>query len=167
MTESSASPIASELPPALASPTRSSRLLLEGRTPARLAWVGPTATPRLAPMWFEFTGVELLLSTFSGARKVSDLAVNPDVTISLDTESFPYRSLRIGGTATLEHTDGLTDSYRRCASRYLGPELAARWCDELGSASQVLIRVRPSWASGSDMGPGDFLARSDDPSHRG
>ncbi len=151
-----------DIPAALAAPSRSTLLLLESRIPARLSWVGTTGEPYVAPMWFEWSENELLLSTFAQAKKVADLETGTSVMVTIDTETFPYRSVRIRGTVNLERTDGLTDSYRRCATRYLGPTLGQTWCEELGDAAQVLIRVHPIWASASDMAAGSFLGSAEE-----
>jgi hypothetical protein len=80
------------------------------------------------------------------------------VAVTIDTEAFPYRHLKLGGVVTLEPADGLADDYRIAAERYLGPELAAAWCDNPSGAEQVVIRLHPTWAVESDMSGTDFMS---------
>ncbi|MEM9134175.1 MAG: pyridoxamine 5'-phosphate oxidase family protein [Actinomycetota bacterium] len=146
------------LPSVLRTPlSRSTQLLLDSRIPARLAWVDGDGLPQVAPMWFEWVDGELLMSSLVGARKLDDLTDGVAVAVTIDTDEFPHRSVRLTGTVTTETAEGLTDSYRRCAERYLGPEAAAEWCANMEGRSQVLLRVRPRRASESDLSTSAFF----------
>lgn len=127
-------------------------LLLESRIPARMAWVAGDATPRIAPIWFGWTGSELVMSTFAGSRKTADLSDGTVVSVSIDTEGFPYRSLSLRGPITARSTRGLSPEYREAASRYLGPLMGERWLAFVGSPDQVVLSMRPTMAIASDMG---------------
>ncbi len=149
------------LPAALRQPdSRNVQLLLESRIPARIAWVDGDGHPQVAPMWFEWDGAELLISTFAGSRKLEDLNDGAKVAATIDTADFPYRSVRISGPVTLESYGGLTDSYRRAAKRYLGESAANAWCTMLEGKPQVLIRLQPTRASASDMSTMPFVANA-------
>lgn len=140
------------LPRVLQSPvSHNVALLLESRIPARLAWVGGDGEPRVAPIWFSWTGEELVMSTFSGSRKTADLVDGTIVSVSIDTEAFPYRNLSVRGPIVVSQTEGLTQHYQDAAVRYLGPVTARRWLDFVGSPDQVLIAMRPRTAVVSDM----------------
>ncbi len=146
------------LPTALRAPeSRTAQLLLASRLPARMAWVDRDGRPQVAPMWFEWDGAELLLSTFAGSRKLDDLADGSQLAVTIDTSEFPYRSVKMSGPITVEPSDGLTDSYRRAARRYLGEQAGSAWCDALTGQVQVLIRLRPTRASVSDMSSMPFI----------
>ncbi len=146
------------LPATLATPqTRSVQLLLASRIPARVAWVDPTDQPRAAPLWFNWTGTELTMSTFAGSKKALEIVEGSTVAVTIDTEAFPYRSLGLRGVVALEPSDGLTDDYRRAAQRYLGEEPGRQWCERLEGLDQVLLRVRPTTAWASDMSDATYL----------
>ncbi len=148
----------SQLPAALQMPlSRNVQLLLEARIPARLAWNDAGGSPRIAPLWFHWTGTSLELSTFAGSRKLDELRDGDLVAVSIDTEDFPYRSLRIRGRVTIEAVDGLTSSYREAARRYLGDGPGQDWCDRLADADQALLTVHPTEASASDMWSAGYL----------
>ena len=142
----------SPLPRVLQAPiSQTVGLLLDSRIPARLAWVGGDGEPRIAPIWFSWTGEELVMSTFAGSRKTADLADGTVVSVSIDTESFPYRNLSVRGPIVVSQTEGLTQHYKDAAIRYLGPAMAERWLEFLGSPDQVLMAMRPRTAVASDM----------------
>ena len=142
----------SPLPSALRAPIANSvALLLESRIPARLAWVGGDGEPRIAPIWFSWTGEDIVMSTFAGSRKTADLVDGTIVSVSIDTEAFPYRNLSMRGPIVVSPSDGLTQHYRDAATRYLGAETGERWLDFLGSPDQVLMTMRPEMAVTSDM----------------
>ncbi len=143
---------ASKLPPLLAGPVDPNvGLLLESRIPARMAWVSGPGEPRVVPIWFHWTGRELLLATFAGARKLRDLKDGSVVAVTIDSEAFPYRSLKLRGRIRVEPADGLADCYRLAAERYLGPQMGQRWLEFLAGADQVVLRLSPTWAVAADM----------------
>ena len=143
------------LPPALDAAVHDPllTLLLESRIPARIAWVAADGTPRLAPMWFSWTGSEVVVSAFAGARKLADLVPPAPVAVSIDTEAFPYRSIAIRGVVTdLSPVPGLTPDYEAAAARYLGDQVGRRWCEALRPhTSQIRITIRPTRAVVADV----------------
>jgi hypothetical protein len=148
-----------KLPSALREPlSRNVQLLLQSRVPARLAWNDAAGKPRVAPLWFRWTGSTLELSTFAESRKLDELHNGDVVALTIDTEDFPYRSLRIRGPVTIEPVQGLTSSYRKAARRYLGHGPARDWCDRLGEADQALLTIRPVEATASEMWGASYLA---------
>lgn len=133
-------------------------LLLGSRIPARLAWSGNGGLPRVVPIWFHWAGERLVMATFAGSRKLAEIVDGSVVAVTIDTDTFPYRHLKMRGPVTLEPVDGLADDYRIAAERYLGSELAESWCNNLAGAEQVVIGLRPTWAVESDMSSMDFMS---------
>ena len=117
-----------------------------------MAWVAGDGTPRVAPIWFGWTGSELVMSTFAGSRKTTQLEDGSIVAVTIDSENFPYRSLSLRGPISLHSTEGLSPDYRAAADRYLGPKMGERWLDFVGSVDQVVITLRPTMAVASDLG---------------
>ena len=113
--------------------------------------------------WFHWTGDELVMPTFVRAPHVARpatrlraLSANPDVAISIDTESFPPHVLLVRGRAAITEVDGIAPEYALAAHRYMGDEPAAAY---LGHADKpgtrmARIAVRPAW-----VGLIDFEAR--------
>lgn len=148
-----------KLPPALRSPlSRNVALLLESRIPARLAWCWE-GSPRVIGIWFVWEEDHgLSMATFAGSPKLGELRAGDPVAVSIDTESFPYRSLRLGGPIALRQTTGLAPEYRAAAARYLGADAGAAWCTQLDGRDQVVLRLVPTWATVSDMSRSPFLS---------
>jgi hypothetical protein len=70
--------------------------LLASTIPARFAYIASDGTPRVLPTWFHWTGEELVMPTFiaaphirRAAARLKALRANPNVAITIDTESFP------------------------------------------------------------------------------
>jgi len=141
--------------------TRNVALLLDSHIPARMAWVSRAGRPRIVPMWFHWTGAELVMVAFAGAAKLEEIAEGDEVAASIDTETFPYRGLRMRGPVTLEPSDGLREEYRIAAARVLGPSAGEAWCRSLEGRGQVAIRLAPRWAAEWDMYRSPFLAEAE------
>ena len=128
--------------------------LLGSTLPARYAYTAADGTPRVVASWFEWTGEELVMPTFIAAPHVSHpayrlraLRANPDVAITIDTESFPPEVLSIRGRATISETDGVAPEYAAAAHRYLGSEQASGYLEQIDQPGTRMARiaVRPAW----------------------
>jgi hypothetical protein len=93
--------------------------LLCSTIPARLAYTVRDGTPRVVPIWFHWTGEELVMATFSPSPKIAALRANPQVAITIDTEDFPPESLLIRGPASVTEMIGAVPEYALAARRYL------------------------------------------------
>lgn len=125
--------------------------LLTAAIPARLAWVGAGSRPHVVPIWFHWTGTELAMTTFRGAQKLDDITDGTVVAVTIDTNEFPYKSLKLRGTVRLAPVDGLSEEYRLATNRYLGEQEGERWLEFLDGADQVVLFVSPTWAKTADM----------------
>jgi hypothetical protein len=128
--------------------------LLESTIPARFAYTALDGTPRIVASWFAWTGEELVLPTFIAAPHVSHathrlraLRANPDVAVSIDTESFPPEVLSIRGRAEIVEAEGVVPEYAEAARRFLGAEQAAEYLAQIDQPGTRMARVavRPSW----------------------
>ena len=130
--------------------------LLHSTIPARLAYTWSDGTPRVVPIWFHWTGEEVVMVSPSDAPKVRALQVNPAVSLTIDSGTWPYKVLLLRGSAQVEIVEGISPEYGAAARRYFGEEQGAAWTDQV---SQMLprtarIAVRPDW-----VGILDFQAR--------
>ena len=120
--------------------------LLGSSIPARVAYTGADGTPRAIPIWFEWTGEEIVMGTFPGSPKVAALRAQPDVAITIDTDSSPPDVLLLRGKAVVTDVPGVVEEYAAAAARYLGagakPYLRQL---ERNNATMVRIAVRPTW----------------------
>lgn len=144
------------------------RQLLQSSIPARLAFIATDGTPRVAPTWFEWNGVEVVMSTYVAgpnagirhpAARIAALRANPTVALTIDTERFPPQSLTIRGCAEIDIVDGLAPEYVASAYRYLGEAASdmVAGMDQPGTV-QARIVVRPTW-----VGLLDFAERVPSP----
>src|SRR5215208_5325550 len=76
--------------------------LLASTIPARYAYTALDGTPRVVASWFVWTGEELVMPTFisaphvrHAAYRVRALRANPEVAVTIDTDTFPPEVLSI------------------------------------------------------------------------
>ena len=122
--------------------------LLTSSIPARIAYTGLDGGPRVVPVGFLWNGAHIVVGTVPTSAKVSALANDPRVAITIDTNGFPPKMLLVRGTAQLELVDGVPDVYLE-ASRRLVPEGDfAEW--EAGVRAlydqMTIITITPDWA---------------------
>jgi hypothetical protein len=143
--------------------TDDAQRLLSSAIPARYAYPALDGTPRIVPSWFVWTGEELVMPTFIAAPHISHAAyrVNalreqPEIAVSIDTESWPPVVLSIRGRAEVSDVDGIVPEYAQAAHRYLGPDVATGMLAQIDHPSTRMARiaVRPTW-----VGVLDFQSR--------
>jgi hypothetical protein len=121
--------------------------LLASKIPARLAYIWTDGTPRVVPIWFHWTGSEVVLGTPPKAPKLKALSKNPKVSLTIDSNDFPNKVLLIRGSARLEAVEGIVPEYALAAERYFGPKQAQAWISQLRGMvpSMVRIGITPEW----------------------
>jgi hypothetical protein len=134
--------------------------LLRSSLPARYAYTAIDGTPRVVPSWFHWTGDELVMPTFVSAPHVRHasyrlraLRANPDVAVTIDTETTPPEALSIRGKASITEIDGIAPEYALAAHRYLGAEAASAYLAQIEHPSTRMARiaVRPTWVGVLDF----------------
>src|SRR5947208_4380262 len=105
--------------------------LLHSTVPARLAYTWRDGTPRVVPIWFHWNGREIVLGTPPKAPKLKTLGAHPQVALTIDSTTFPYRVLSIRGTARVEHLNDVAPEYAAAAERYFGAEQGQAWAAQL------------------------------------
>jgi hypothetical protein len=81
---------------------------------------------------------------------------NPDVAITIDTESFSPNVLLVRGRASVVEVDGVVPEYALAAHRYLGEEGATAYLAQFDVPGTTMARIagRPAW-----VGIVDFQVR--------
>lgn len=134
--------------------------LLASTIPARLAYVALDGTPRVMPTWFHWTGEVLSMPTFLAAPHVRHapgrlqaLRANPDVAVTIDTETWPPEVLTVRGRATITEVEGIPVEYASAARRYLGEEAAREYLDQIAQPGTRMVRIdiHPSWVGVLDF----------------
>lgn len=126
--------------------------LLQSRQLARLAYTWHDGTPRVVPVWFQWTGATLVFGTPVGAPKLKVLRQRPEVAVTVDdSTSWPYRALLLRGHALVEHLDDVAPEYAEAAVRYFGAEQGEVWVATLRGRPMARISVTPTWAAVLDF----------------
>jgi hypothetical protein len=121
--------------------------LLHLSIPAGLAYTWKDGTPRLVPIWFHWTGQEVVFYSLLTAPKMKALADRTPVALTIDQPSWPYKVLLIRGQIRVEMVEGMTPEYEALTMDYLGQELGKAWLEQVGGLSAARICVRPQWVS--------------------
>ncbi|MBS2536388.1 pyridoxamine 5'-phosphate oxidase family protein [Catenulispora sp. NF23] len=125
-----------------------SRELL-ARDITRLAYIATDGTPRSIPIAFSWNGAEIVLCTSKNSAKLPALRQNPQVALTIDTESHPPKILLIRGRAELDVVEGIPEEFLRMNGSYaMTPEQRAEWEAEVRSLYDGMVRVviTPTWA---------------------
>jgi Pyridoxamine 5'-phosphate oxidase len=126
--------------------------LLGSRQPARLAYTWTDGTPRVVPIWFTWTGEEIVFGSPPRAPKLKALAEHRQVAVTIDDASaWPYKALLLRGDATVELLDDVGPEYVQAADRYFGTERGAAWVAQLRGQPMARVGVRPTWAAVLDF----------------
>ncbi len=130
--------------------------LLQSTIPARLAYTWTDGTPRVVPIWFHWTGTEIVMASPPKAPKLRALARDPRVALTIDSNEWPSQVLQIRGSATIELTDDIVPEYALAAERYFGVEQGRAWVEQVRrmGLGMARIAVRPAW-----VGILDFVTR--------
>ncbi len=123
--------------------------LLGSATPARLAYVWRDGTPRVVPMWFQWTGQEFLMGAPPNSPKMAALGDHPKIAFTIDSNDWPYGLLSVRGTAYWDLVDQpLSETfpeYVLMARRYLGEIGAQEFLEalQLRFSHWARISIRP------------------------
>jgi hypothetical protein len=119
--------------------------LLVSAIPARLAYTWTDGTARVIPIWFNWSGGEVVMGSPPRAPKLKALKANPRVAITIDSEGFPAKVLMIRGDARVELRDDVDADYAAAAERYLGEQAGRGWVEGLRGQPMARIVVQPEW----------------------
>jgi hypothetical protein len=121
--------------------------LLQSTIPARLAYNWTDGTPRGVPIWFHWTGREFVLGTPPRAPKLTALARDPHVALTIDSTDWPVKVLLVRGTAAVTMVDGVVPEYALAAERYFGPEQGRAWVEQVRTMQPRMARIAiiPTW----------------------
>ena len=117
------------------------RYLLRSTNLARISYVAGDGTPRVFPMLFHWTGRELVLATFAGAKKIESIRKRPAIAVTIDEASTPPKVLLLRGTATVIDVDGIVPEYRAMHHRYAGVEQGERTVAEVDRPGVRMARI--------------------------
>lgn len=127
--------------------------LLQSTIPARVAYVASDGSPRVVPMLFHWTGEEIVVTSWPDDPKVAALQASPTVSVTIDTDQFPFKVLSLRGEATVTIVDGVANECLPAFSRYFGPDEGHGWVERMRVMSdrQARIAIRPTWVNVVDF----------------
>jgi nitroimidazol reductase NimA-like FMN-containing flavoprotein (pyridoxamine 5'-phosphate oxidase superfamily) len=118
--------------------------LLNSRVPARLAYAWTDGTPRVVPIWFHWTGEDIVMGTPANAPKTNALRDGDAVAVTIDANDWPYHALIVRGHARVSSQRGVVAEYAQAADRYFGTEQGRAWVAQFpDDVPMVRIAVRP------------------------
>ncbi len=98
---------------------------LHGRHVCVLATIGPSGEPVLTPIWYLYRDSRIVVRTGAASIKALNVARDPRVTVCVQDERPPYKSVTVYGRAVIEpDQQGLAADI---ASHYLGAVGAAAY----------------------------------------
>ena len=124
------------------------RELLNSAIPARMAYTGSDGFPRVVPVGFYWNGAQIVVCTSPNAPKVSALATNPKVALTIDTNTFPPHVLLVRGTANVEVIEGVPPEYLEGAKKQVGAQLWQGFEAQVRRIYKQMARITivPEWA---------------------
>ncbi len=99
---------------------------LTGRHVAVLATVGPEGAPVLTPIWYLYRDGRLYMRTGLESVKARNVRRDPRVTVCVQDEEPPYRSVTVYGRASIE-----------AAADNLAAEMATHYLGAVGGAGYM------------------------------
>jgi len=112
--------------------------------------------PFVAAVWYEYRDGRFFIWSAAATAKVTLARRNPAVTLCVQEERMPYKSVIVRGRA--EVVPGLDrDLARRLGARYLGPQVSGpylSWTESAPDASGVTIVVTPTAWRAADYAEG-------------
>ena len=106
--------------------------------------------PHALPIWYQYEDGEVLMGMSGDSLKATLLRAAGRATLTVQTETPPYKYVMVTGPVTVEHEQ--RDDFAM-ASRYLGPELGRWYADNNPSTERsVIARLRPERWTTCDFG---------------
>jgi hypothetical protein len=122
--------------------------LLESSIPVRFAYTGLDGSPRVVPLGFLWKGERFVICKIPGSPKIRALEANPNVAMTIDTQSFPPHVLLVRGTATLKLVDGVPTEFLEASRKQVGSEGMPAFEAQARAMYDKMVRidVEPHWA---------------------
>ena len=100
--------------------------LLNQALPARLATADPrTMQPHVVPVWFEWDGERIWISSFRSTRKIREIRRNPRISIVVDVDNGPLGTCAVtmeGRAELIADPEVVVPRSTTIYARYLGEE---------------------------------------------
>lgn len=124
------------------------RKILDGRNPAVLCTINPDGSPQSSVVWVGTDGDDLVISSEAGRRKVTNLAGEPRVSLSVFDLTDPQRYVEVRGTATAGEDVGRRTAVT-LAEKYAGLGAGDEYVNLPPDVVRVTIRITPERLTGN------------------
>jgi PPOX class probable F420-dependent enzyme len=123
--------------------------LAHGTRTGKLAWVGSTGQPHVAPIWFlvddAADAIEVVFNTGASSAKGKAIRRDPRVSLLVDDDRPPFAYVKLTGNVTVsEDLDDLRHWATRIGGRYMGADRAEEFGARNGVPGELLVRLRPA-----------------------
>jgi PPOX class probable F420-dependent enzyme len=113
---------------------------------ALIAWLS-TARPdgrlHTVPVWFLWTGEEVLITAEPGSVKIRNLRANPRLTLAIDGSRGGHEAVMLEGSAEIGSIGDAGNHLAAYFEKYCASLAAMQWsAEELRETHRALIRVR-------------------------
>lgn len=109
-----------------------------------LASLGPEGEPQVHPVWYEWDGTHLLVSSTAPRQKTKNLARDGRIAGTILDPQNAYRYLEIRGVVESIEDDPTSSLIDRLAKRYLNED---KYPWDGPDPQRVIIRIRPEKAN--------------------
>jgi PPOX class probable F420-dependent enzyme len=118
--------------------------LSDGTRTGKLAYLGATGRPLVAPVWFVVDGDGIVFNTGKDTVKGRALARDPRVSLCVDLERPPYAFVQVQAEAELsEDPEELVRTATAIGARYMGADRAEEFGRRNGVPGELVVRLRP------------------------
>jgi PPOX class probable F420-dependent enzyme len=123
--------------------------LIAGTRTGKLAWIGASGQPHVAPVWFVVDdaadGLEVVFNTSATSAKGRAIRRDPRVSLLVDDERPPFAFAKLTGSVSIsEDTDELLRWATTIGGRYMGADRAEEFGRRNGVPGELLVRLRPT-----------------------
>jgi PPOX class probable F420-dependent enzyme len=127
--------------------------LAAGTRTGKLAWVGGSGQPHVAPVWFVVDDaaeeLEVVFNTGASSAKGKAMRHDPRVSMLVDDETPPFAYVKLTGSVALsEQPDELRRWATRIGGRYMGADRAEEFGARNGVPGELLVRLRAHHVDG-------------------
>lgn len=104
----------------------------------------PDGSPHVTPVWHQYDGNNLIILAEESAVKIQNIRHEPRVSVSIATDTRPYKYVLINGTATLSH-DNIREYVLAMAINYLGQDEGEEYTEKaVRDLDFVVITIKPT-----------------------
>ncbi len=127
--------------------------LLQSPIPARFAYVRRDGSPDVVPIGFHWNGTEFVLGTSPNSVKMHEIHDGDKVALSIDTDTMPYRVLRVRGSVRTDIVEGIAPEYESMTLRALGEDMGRGWLEQMRAITPHMARIfiAPEWVCVQDF----------------